>query len=88
MVALDNVIVDQYRRFNTPADQIVSNPDLAQRFFDAVTEAVEGECEFDLVQLNRRLLSLRKRGEEKGGLPRLRRAYAGRNRQKGGNNEG
>lgn len=88
MVALDNVIVDQYRQFNTPADQIVSNPDLAQQFFDAVTKAFEGECELDLVLLNRRLLSLRKRGEENGGLPRLRRAYSGRNRSEGGKNEG
>jgi len=75
---LDRVIVETYVRFDTPADQIVADPDLAGQFGDAVNGRLPREDQVDLATLNKRLLNLRRRGEEKGGLPRLRRDYNGR----------
>ena len=64
---LDNTLREIYLEFDTPADRVLSNPQLAERFFKCVSDragvAVERETVFE------RLLYLRK----KGVLPRLRR---------------
>lgn len=78
MSHLDDAIVEQYVRFDTPADQIVSDPELAEEFRQAVNQELSPEEQVALSDLNRRVLNLRKRGKDKGGLPRLRRSYHGR----------
>ncbi len=79
MNTLDRVILEQYVLFDTPADQIVSDPNVSAVFRDAVNQHLGDGEQVDVCQLNKRILSLRKRGEANGGLPRLRRSYSGRN---------
>ena len=62
----------EYVRFGVPADRIVSDPSLSQQFQQRVTSDLPPDQSIDQVELNRVLLNLRKRGENKGGLPRLR----------------
>jgi hypothetical protein len=78
MERLDQAILQTYVRFDTPADQIVADPDLATSFGQEVNAQLSRAQQVDQATLNKRLLNLRRRGEEKGGLPRLRRDYHGR----------
>lgn len=76
---LDETIRTCYMTFGTPADQILVDPGVAGEFADLVNSNVPpGRPGFNVAAINRRLLTLRKRGEEKGGLARLERAYSGR----------
>ena len=78
MKLLDSVIRAEYRRFGTPVDRLVSDPHLAAGFATRVNAKMRADGETDVASINWRLMSLRKRGEDKGGLPRLERAYHGR----------
>lgn len=78
MSHLDDVIVQQYVQFDTPADQIVIDPHLSERFREAVNAQLPSDSHITLPALNRRILNLRKRGKDNGGLPWLRRSYHGR----------
>lgn len=64
---LDNTLRQLYLEFDTPADRVLSNPQLAEQFFKRVSDCVGVALEREAVF--RRLLHLRK----KGVLPRLRR---------------
>jgi hypothetical protein len=78
MESLDAVIVSEYPKFNTPADQIVSDPELSTKFHGVVNRRLPASQRVDLATFNKRILNLRRRGEDNGGLPRLRRDYNGR----------
>jgi len=78
MALLDQVIRAEYKRFDTPVDQIVSNPELAGEFTASVKAKLPADGEVDIATVNWRLMTLRKRGQDKGGLPRIRNAYKGR----------
>ena len=78
MDQLDSVIVEQYVRFDTPADQIVADPEVSAEFTHKVNSKLPAVQRVDPATINWRLLTLRKRGEDKGGLPRLERRYNGR----------
>jgi hypothetical protein len=78
MQALDSVIIAEYVKFNTPADQLVADPRLATQFGIAVNNRLPASVRVDQATLNKRVLNLRRRGESNGGLPRLRRGYNGR----------
>ena len=78
METLDSVIVAAYPKFNVPADQIVSDPELAASFQQVVRDKLPEAQRVDLATMNKRLLNLRRRGQGKGGLPRLERGYNGR----------
>jgi hypothetical protein len=78
MPSLDTAIIEEYTSFAIPADRIVAEPQVAVRFCEAVNRRLPEELQVDQAMLNKRLLNLRRRGEAKGGLPRLRRAYNGR----------
>ncbi|MEM7210317.1 MAG: hypothetical protein AAF479_00275 [Pseudomonadota bacterium] len=67
MSALDSILPIVYREFDVPADQIVTNAELGDRFVDIVRRNASGS--FDKMVVLRRLITLRKRGL----LPRLRR---------------
>ena len=77
MRMLDDVIREQYVRFDTPVEGIVGDPRVADEFADRVKAALPSQ-KVDVAEVNHRLFTLRKRGADKGGLPRLRRSYNGR----------
>ena len=69
-------VIQLYVEYNVPADRLVSNPRLLFRFTsDYATRIGEKVPASDLGQA---ILNLRKRGEDNGGLPKLRRQYFGR----------
>jgi hypothetical protein len=73
----DGVLREMYIEYDTPCDPLVSDPARLLSFAEDYAERTGQQVE--PAQLSHRLLSLRKLGEAKGGLPRLRRAYDGRN---------
>lgn len=75
---VDAVIIDEYVRFDTPADRIPANPELAEAFRERVNLRLPPNLQFTVEALNTRLINLRRRGQQNGGLPRLRRAFRGR----------
>jgi hypothetical protein len=75
----DAAICRIYAGIDETADQIVSDPDVTESFCNQVNSELRSEERFDIASLNKRLLNLRRRGEEKGGLIRKRRGYNGRN---------
>ncbi len=78
MNTVDAAIVAAYAEFNVPADQIVLNPTLSVKFGESVNAALPDDQHVTIVQINKRMISLRKKGSGNGGLPRLRREYFGR----------
>jgi len=73
----DNVLRQMYRYYNIPCDRLISDQ---KQFLPFVQDYMEQTGQkVGPAQLAHRLLYLRKRGEPKGGLPRLRRSYNGRN---------
>lgn len=73
----DNVLKQMYIEYNTPCDTLVSDPakllSFAEDYEERTTQQIKP------ADLSHRLLTLRKLGEAKGGLPKLRRRYNGRN---------
>lgn len=78
MAQLDDVIVEQYARFDTPADQLVSDLPFFERFRETRNSQLPSDSHFTLSGLNRRIVNLRKRGDDDGDLARLRRSDHGR----------
>ncbi len=72
----DSVLREMYVKHNMPCDRLVSDPEMLLAFTQAYTDRTGQEIE--PADLAHRLLTLRKLGEAKGGLPRLRRGYRGR----------
>ena len=73
----DGILKEMYLQYDIPCDRLVSNPELLHRFTrDYANRSGNGA---EAAQLALYMLYLRKRGEENGGLPRLRRTYNGRN---------
>ena len=75
---LDDAIREEYRQFNVPVDQIVSDPAIAGEFATQVQSHLKRRESLDIAAVNWRLMTLRKRGEANDGLPRLERAFNGR----------
>jgi len=73
----DNILRQMYIEYNTPCDRLVSDPTRLLSFAGDYTQRSGQQVE--PAQVSHRLLTLRKLGEAKGGLPRLRRRYNGRN---------
>lgn len=73
----DDVLRQMYVETDVPCDSLVSDPARLSTFAQAYAERTTQEV--DPAQLAHRLLALRKLGEAKGGLPRLRRRYNARN---------
>jgi hypothetical protein len=73
----DDLLRQMYVDYDTPSDRLVSDPAKLRAFVDDYTERTGQQLEPS--QIAHRLLTLRKLGEAKGGLTRLRRAYNGRN---------
>lgn len=79
MSSRDRVIVEEYAKFDMPADKIPADPSIAVEFLNRVNSRLSPHEQFSQSQLNTHLINLRRRGEANGGLPRLRRSYNGRN---------
>lgn len=77
----DEVVCAEYAAVEETADQIVSDPALAENFCNRVNSQLQKADQFDVASLNKRLLNLRRRGEKKGGLIRKQRNYNGRNKK-------
>ncbi|ADB15252.1 hypothetical protein Psta_0565 [Pirellula staleyi DSM 6068] len=75
----DRVICDQYAAVPHTADEIVSDPELSEGFLKLVNQHLPPGQQYDAAQLNKRLLNLRRRGEDNGGLIRKQRGFNGRN---------
>jgi hypothetical protein len=73
----DSVLKEMYVEYDTPCDRLVSDPAKLVSFAQDYTERTGQHIE--PAGVSHRLLSLRKLGEAKGGLPRIRRKYNGRN---------
>ena len=76
----DAVICSEYANIPQTADEIVSDPALSTSFLARVNKHLPPNRHYDVAGLNKRLLNLRRRGEEKGGLVRKQRQYKGRNK--------
>ena len=74
----DNILKQMYVEFDVPCNRLVSDPARLLAFAEDYTERTGQQVE--PAQVSHRLLTLRKLGEAKGGLPKLRRKYNGRNR--------
>ena len=75
---IDQVIVEVYTSFPLPPDQIVCKPDAAAQFAGLVNARLPKGQQTDIATINKRLLNLRRRGQDKGGLPRRWRDFYGR----------
>jgi hypothetical protein len=69
----DGVLREMYVEYDTPCDPLVSDPARLLSFAEDYAERTGQQVE--PAQVSHHVLSLRKLGEAKGGLPRLRRAY-------------
>jgi len=74
----DAAIRDVYASIPDTADEIVSDPDLSVEFCHQVNELLPSSMHYSIADLNHRLLNLRRRGEDKGGLVRKHRRFGGR----------
>lgn len=73
----DAILRQMYLEYAIPCDRLVSNPDLLSRFTEDY--GTRSSHTVEAAQLGHHMLNLRRQGEAKGGLCRLRRAYNGRN---------
>ncbi|MHC4521359.1 MAG: hypothetical protein ACYTAS_22415 [Planctomycetota bacterium] len=73
----DAVLRQMYIEYDTPCDRLVSNPSILISFARDYANRTGQTAE--PAALAHRLLNLRRRGEDAGGLSRLRRRYNGRN---------
>lgn len=79
-VVRDEVICRKYALVPYTADEIVSDPAIGNEFLGDVNRELPEDEQFDAAGLNKRLLNLRRKGEEKGGLMRKHRKFNGRNK--------
>ncbi len=75
---LDDVIREEYRQFGVAVDKIASDPAVSKEFLARIRSRLGRQESLKVADINWRLMTLRKRGEANGGLPRLERAYNGR----------
>jgi hypothetical protein len=73
----DGILKAMYVEYGIPCDRLVSDPDKLKEF--GSDYAMRSGDNVQLGKLGHHMLNLRRRGEDKGGLPRLRRRYNGRN---------
>jgi hypothetical protein len=78
MKGIDQIIVEVYSSFPLPPDQIVCTPDASTRFASLVNARRPENQRLDVERINKRLLNLRRKGQDKGGLPRRWRDFYGR----------
>ncbi len=75
----DDVLRSQYARTSQAVDEIVGDPEILAKFIDLVNSDLPQSEQFGTKDLCMRLFTLRKRGEDNGGLVRKHRQFNGRN---------
>ena len=78
MKELEQLVIETYKEFDVPADRIIADPAVGSSFANLLKSKRPDAEELETSELNKLILRLRKRGEDNGGLPRLRNAYNGR----------
>jgi len=73
----DTILTQMYIQYAIPCDRLVSNPNVLANFASDYTKRTGHRVE--LGSLGHHMLNLRRKGQAKGGLPRLKRRYNGRN---------
>ena len=74
---MDKLLIELYVENDVPCDQLVSDPESLCEFTKQYAERSGQDVKPK--EVSKRMLNLRRRGQDKGGLPRLRRSYNGRN---------
>jgi hypothetical protein len=70
MKSIDRVIVEVYATYPHTPDDIVTTPEVAEHFSSEVNSRLPVEERTNTASINKRLLNLRRRGSQNGGLPR------------------
>ena len=73
----ETLIRSMYKTTDIPVDTLVRTPAVLSEFTSEYNKTT-GECVTD-AEMGRHLKNMGRKGEAKGGLPRLRRPYYGRN---------
>jgi hypothetical protein len=69
----DAVIRDEYVTVNVPADEVARTPEVAEEFRRRVNARISADEQFGTAQeFADYLVNMRRRGSEKGGLPKIR----------------
>ena len=79
LLSRDDLVRREYAKISETVEEIVEDPDFAEQFLQRVNRKLPAELRFTLKDLNHRLFTLRKRGEDNGGLVRKQRGYYGPN---------
>jgi len=77
MVFNNELLKHMYVEYDITCDELVSNPDTLKIFVQDYSGRIGKDVKPS--KLSHHLLNLRRRGEDNGGLPRLRRRFFGRN---------
>lgn len=78
MQDFDSVIRGVYSILGIPADRLLSESGAWDEFVRLIAAQHPMQSNLDEDLIKHRILALRKKGADKGGLPRLKRAYHGR----------
>jgi hypothetical protein len=68
---LDVAIIETYKTLNTSVDQILIDDQKGRRFHEEVSRRLPEGMEISATTARKRLVNLRRRGQDRGGLPRL-----------------
>jgi hypothetical protein len=68
---LDVAIIETYKTLNTSVEQILIDDQKSRRFHEEVSRRLPEGMEVSAISAKKRLVNLRRRGQDRGGLPRL-----------------
>jgi len=77
----DAVLRSRYAQTDDAVDEIVGDPEILAKFLERVNSDLPPSLHFTPKEISKRLFTLRKRGEENGGLVRKYRQFNGRNKK-------
>ena len=73
---IEAVIVEEYVKFDEPADKVARTPELAEQLLQRVNSRIDPAERFaNAQQFADHLVNMRRRGSQKNGLPRLRNGH-------------
>jgi hypothetical protein len=75
----DEVLRKYYAQTDDAVDEIVGDPEILAKFLERVNADLSPPDHFTPKEISKRLFTLRKRGEDNGGLVRKHRQFNGRN---------
>lgn len=75
----DQVLRNHYAQIDDAVDEIVGDPEILAKLLERVNMDLPPSHHFTQKEISKRLFTLRKRGEDNGGLVRKHRQFNGRN---------